>query len=469
MDKNRFKNCSSKVRRLVLDFEQMEQEGGNRYFDEEQMEDIIDFYLDVYDLDLLTKAVEYAEYLYPQSDDIVLRRAHMLCAKEKYDDAMRLLRRMESQQPENTDVMYALGSTYSAMDLPAKAIQYYLRAAKDGVDLDLVYGNIGDEYVKLKMNDSALAYYKKALSLNPKETRCIYNMADIFVADNTLEEGIHFFSQFVERHPYSADGWLVLGEAYRDAGLYERAERALKYALTVDDKLFAAYDALAQTYDLMNQPALAVDTLQEALPFAEDRGTVFYNMGQCYYHQQNAPTAAAYFRKALEEDPYDGASRTMLAFCYQDMGDAQAAIDNMQRLVDYEPCNVRHKEDLLTILMHFDRLEEARAVFDSAMHDLPDAAYLYATYARELIAKQRHDEAMQVLRRCQDHCEETFDTYALLAVCHHAKRQVSQAQECVIHAHAIDAERMAALEEEWPDMCADPDMAYVINKLTQEE
>ncbi|MDY5969989.1 MAG: tetratricopeptide repeat protein [Bacteroidales bacterium] len=469
MEKNRFKNYNNEVKQLVLDFEHMEKAGESRYFDVEQLEDIIDFYLDSYDLDQLTRAVEYAEYLYPQSDEIVLRRAHMLCAKEKFDEALRLLRRLEEQQPENTDVMYALAGTYSAMDQPRKAIQYYLRAAKDGLELDMVYGNIGDEYMRLQMNDSALAYYKKALQANPDETRCIYAMADIFTQDDTLDESIHFFSQFVEKNPYSAAGWLVLGEAYRGKGLYEQAESALKYALAVDDKFFPAYDALAQTYDLLNQPAEAVRTLQEALPFTEDHSAVFYNMGQCYYHQNNAATAAVYFKKSLQEDPYNTDSREMLAYCYQDMNDAQAAIDNMQRLIDYEPHNVRYKEGLMKILMCFDYAEEAKRVFEDAMADIPDAGYFYVSYARELMDKRRYDEAMVVLKKCMENCEQDFEVYELLAVCYFRKKQLRETLECICKAFATDPELMDDIFADWPDVYDDPNISQLITELEKKK
>ena len=44
--KDRFKNYEEDVKHLVLDFESMEESGGSRYFDLDEMEIIIDFYLD---------------------------------------------------------------------------------------------------------------------------------------------------------------------------------------------------------------------------------------------------------------------------------------------------------------------------------------------------------------------------------------------------------------------------------------
>ena len=132
MKEDRFKNYEDEVRQLVLDFESMQRRGDSHYFDVEEMETIIDFYLETADGDGLERSVRYGEGLFPQSNEIKLRRVHLLCFKERYQEAYALLKQLEQIEPDDTDVLYALGVVHSALQHPRKAIQYYHKAAEDG-------------------------------------------------------------------------------------------------------------------------------------------------------------------------------------------------------------------------------------------------------------------------------------------------------------------------------------------------
>ena len=124
MNTDRFKNYEEDVKQLVLDFESMDKRGNSRFYDVDQIETIIDFYLDTADSEMLEKSVRYGERLFPASNEIRLRRAHLLCFKERYNEALGILKQLLRIEPDDTDVLYALGVVYSALEQPRKAIQY---------------------------------------------------------------------------------------------------------------------------------------------------------------------------------------------------------------------------------------------------------------------------------------------------------------------------------------------------------
>lgn len=351
MDNNRFIDCDSRTRSLVLAFEQCVAQGDTEYFDLDQMNNIIDFYLNIHDLDLLTQAVEYGSRLFPGDDEIALRRAHMLCAKEKFQDAETLLKQLLSNDSGNTDILYALGTLYSATEQSHKAIEYYLLASKDGYELDMVYGNIADEYNKLGMQLNAMLYYKKALAINPKETRSILNLVHSFGSLGDPEGAADYFKKFVEQQPYSAEGWLALGEALADCGLYEHAEDALQYSIAIDKSYYDAYDILAHCYRLHGRYEDAVSTLHEAMPLADCKNDVLCNIAACFLDQKNYVTASIYYKKALDEDPYDTEARKLLAECYMRLGDYSMAQANLQQAIDLKPDEPEYRFSLGLILI----------------------------------------------------------------------------------------------------------------------
>lgn len=397
MNINRFKDCDSRTRGLVLAFERCIARGDTEYFDLDQINTVIDFYLNTHDLDMLTEAVEYGSRLFPGDDEIELRRAHMLCAKERFQEAEALLKQLQSRDSGNTDVLYALGALYSSADQSRKAIEYYLLASKDGYELDMVYGNIADEYNKLGQQLNAMLYYKKALEINPKETRSILNLAHTFGSLGDPEGAADYFKKFVEQQPYSAEGWLALGEALADCGLYEHAEDALQYSIAIDKSFYDAYDELAHCYRIDGRYGDAVNTLHEAMPLADNKSDVLCNIAACFLDQKNYVTASIYYKKALDEDPYDTEGRRLLAECYVRLGDYSTAQANLQRAIDLKPCEPEYRFSLGLLLIRMECEDEGYEEILNGIHLGGDRIEYWLQAADSLMDNEWWDTAGTLL------------------------------------------------------------------------
>ena len=181
---------------------------------------------------MLEGAVAYGQRLFPGDDDMLLRKAHLLSAKGQHEQALSLLQDLERRNPDNTDIQYALGAVYSALEQPRRAIQYYQKASRDGYELGMVYGNIADEYYHLGRDDEAIRYYRKAIAANPDEERSLYNLASGLNELGRDEEAYTFFDRFVHDHPYNKVGWYCLGNILMTNQRFESAIDAFEYVLT---------------------------------------------------------------------------------------------------------------------------------------------------------------------------------------------------------------------------------------------
>ena len=177
MNTDRFKNFDPDVRRLVLAFERG---GEGVWMDVDELTVVADYYLEVRDVEGLEAAVSKGERIYPHNGDIRLRRAQLLGIKGAYGQALRILKQLEQEEPDNTDVFYSLGTLYSLTDNPQASIYYYLKAAADGYELGMIYGIVADEYVKLGNTVQAVRYYRKALTYDPNEGHWLYSLSNIW-------------------------------------------------------------------------------------------------------------------------------------------------------------------------------------------------------------------------------------------------------------------------------------------------
>ena len=361
MDKDRFKDFDEEERQLVLDFENTVLRGGHRFFDVDELEIIMDYYFEVNDIAPLERAVEYAEQLYPDSTTVRLRRAHLLIAKEKFDQALDIITELRRREPDNTDVAYSLGVAYGAMGEHKKAIDYYLEAAADGWLLGRVYANIAEEYYHLQDYDEAIRYYQLALDTDSYDSATLYNYLDTALQSNRLEETVNYLKSFVGEHPYSCEAWHCLGNAYRELGLFEKAVDAYEYAIAIDKTNYNVYVDYSATQEFLGKPADAVTTLLRARDYVSNRSLLYRQVATIYMESDNLDMAMLYYRKAVEENPDDAVALASLALAYAAGDDVSVAMPYLRKAVRLAPDTA---EVLFSAALLFEGIDNVEAASD---------------------------------------------------------------------------------------------------------
>lgn len=337
MDSDKNNDFDEEERQLVVDFENTVLQGGTQFFDVDEMEIIIDYYLETNDIERLKRAVDYAEDLYPDSTTIQLRRAHLLIAEEQYEAALSIMKLLRRREPDNTDVAYSLGVAYGAVGESRKAIELFHEAAEDGWLLGRVYSNIAEEYYHLQEYDEAIRYYLLALDTDSYDNSTMYNYLDTCVQANRVEDAITYLNSFVGEHPYSCEAWHCLGTAYRELGLFEKSADAYEYALAIDKKNVNVYVDLSVTLECMNRPGEAVSMLLRSRDYVKDRAALYRTIAFVYVRADNNEMAVLYFRKAIEENPSDAESYAALALGYAVMEDLGTAIPMVRKALRIAP------------------------------------------------------------------------------------------------------------------------------------
>lgn len=418
-NKDRFKNYEEDVKQLVLDFERMQRNGERRYFDLDEMEIIIDFYLDNYDGEMIEKSVLHGEYLFPASYEIKLRRAHLLCFKERFNEAHTLLKQIERVQPDDTDVLYAMGVVLSALDQPRKAIQYYTKAAADGYELGIIYGNIADEYVKMNRLSEARNYYRKALRLKPEDEHSLYELANCYENDGLIDKLVDYYQHFVEEHPYSKVGWFCLAEGYASNMLYEKAIDAYQYAIAIDADFYYAYNQMSWCHQALGDYKAAVDDLHDAVEHTEDKALVYYRIGDIFRFQGNSATAISYFRKATKEDPFYADAWHAMSTCYTMTMDFGEAVDCARKAISIEPESPIYLTTLALIYADNRDFDNADHYFQSAIPHYTDFEQGWIAYADYHIMRGNYDEAIDGLNKGVTNSEMAMEFYKRLALCYY--------------------------------------------------
>jgi tetratricopeptide (TPR) repeat protein len=130
-----------------------------------------------------------------------------------------------------------------------------------GVSNDEKFLNTGNKEFK----DKALYYHSAALTLSPKFTRAMNNLAVMYLREGNLDS----------------------------------AERLLTQALEIEDTLNVARFNLAEIYIRKGHPNIAKKLLLQNLQIAPGDPYTYHRLGQIYFSQKNLEEAERLFKRAI--------------------------------------------------------------------------------------------------------------------------------------------------------------------------
>lgn len=186
----------------------------------------------------------------------------------------------------------------------------------------------------------------------------------------TISKAIEEMEKQVERHPYDARYQIFLGSIYTKAGLYDKAVFVLNEALKLSPKKQHFYFALADVYLKNGEEEKALAVLQEAYNLEKnyEQAAISYAMvavalnvefvgdileemegtfgSEFKYNKKfvNAYVTLGDYEivkeiwlRAIEEEPNNLQYRLNLAATYNELGQKQNAITEIQKVIDAEP------------------------------------------------------------------------------------------------------------------------------------
>ncbi|GHS85097.1 hypothetical protein FACS1894201_04430 [Bacteroidia bacterium] len=352
----------------VKRFEDYLQGKDTMFFDVDEIVDLIDFYIMNDNFVNAQKALDLGIQYNAEHFDLNLKKAQILANTRQKKEALKLLRRLEQLNPNNTDVFFTRGTVYSAAGDSENAIAEYqktLDCSHDEEDIDNaenIYFNLGIEYRRIGNTHKALQYFEEVLRINPSNDIVLSDIVDMYGLCEEWDRGIAFFQSLIEEDAFCYEAWTYLGMCYKATSLYEKALECVNYALSIDDRYDVALIGKAFLLCLLNDYRKAIDIAGEVLKIYPDNIGIRYVMAECY-------------RKLLlfEEETF-----------------------YLQEIVRITPSEIRAWSELIIAHLNTDRTEDAKNLLQEATSHIPDFPTLFLNYG-DLLAEHygRSDKGLQ--------------------------------------------------------------------------
>lgn len=228
--------------------------------------------------------------------------------------------------------------------------------------------------------DQAEAAFKKLNELSPVEWRGYAGLADIELRRGNHERALELARQAVLRDKDARIAYHLMGLAYRALGQTAEAEDALARGLN------------AEHYPMEDRWSQTAFQHMKLLP---DQFELARNMAA----RGEAVQAVRLLEEAYVYHPKDASVMEHLALAYNTAGAPEKARKLMKTLLESEPRRVQANMILTASALALGTTDEAIRHADIAIELAPDFAAGYIAKANVLLALERDQEAVRLLRK----------------------------------------------------------------------
>lgn len=346
----------------VSKFESMLQKNHILFFDVDEFEEIIEYYLELGKMSKAKHALQIGLNQHPSAISLKLLQVEVMIFEDELQQASVILDELEMIEPSNSEVYVQKANLYSKLNQHEKAIdllKYALPLADDLVD---VYSLIAMEYLFIENYQEAKKYFKKCLSEDIEDYMSLQQLLFCYDILEENDEAIAFLNAYLDKNPYCEVAWHYLGKQHLVKEELNEALRCFDFAIISDDTFTGAYFEKAKVLEKLENYQKAIENYKITLTLDDASPLVYLHIGRCFEKMNDNVTAEQYYFKAVHEDPQLSKSWLTLAEFYYLRGNHSKALNYINKVLlleDNNPYYWRRCAEINFCLQDYERAEYA--------------------------------------------------------------------------------------------------------------
>jgi len=384
---------------LVRKFEDMLENGESAFFDVDELEGLIEHYLEQKSPRKAQAVLRHARDLYPENLTIKLRQSQIWVAGGQPVKAVPVLKSLLEIEPHNEEVLLTLGTVYSQMTEHKLAIECFQRAlffadeeAKREIRIDIAL-----EYENMGAWNEAIRNLHEALEEDASNETAVYELAFCFERTGQFKQAAEFYEKFLEDQPYSFAAWYSLGNALQQCGRYPQAIDAYDFAIAIESAFGPAYHQKAEALVAMERYQDALHTYEETLAFEDASPSTRCYMGECLERIGDLSRAESYYRESLQLDPKFADAFVGLGVLADMQARYREACSYFEQALEIEPRHADYHLLLATTLKKAGDHDRAEEVYTHGLLLDIEHGEMWLERVDNLQIAERHEDALLII------------------------------------------------------------------------
>ncbi|MDC1180274.1 tetratricopeptide repeat protein [Flavobacteriaceae bacterium] len=383
-------------------FEKMLKTNRILFFDSNEFENIISYYLENGKINFAKKAIKLGLEQHPDSSNLALFEIEILIFENKLDNAEKLLEGLILSEPSNEEIYIQKANIYSKKKLHKKAILCLKKILDFNTDNPEVYSLIGVEYLFLEDFENAKANFINCLNYDDSDYSALYNIVYCFEILEQNDKAIDYLNTYLDSNPYCEVAWHQLGKQYLIFKNYIKAISAFDFAIISDEYFVGAYIEKGRALEKINKYNEAIENYKLIIALKDESSYPLLRMGICYDKIGNYKKAIQNFNDCVKIDPQLNKAWYLLAEIYYKNQKFNSAILNIKKAIDINSENENYWKLYAKINIGLKLYEEADIGFQKIIELGEADESIWIAKTDVLIKLGEYNHAIDILEKCYE-------------------------------------------------------------------
>ncbi len=296
------------------------------YFDVDEMERIVEYYLSYGRTKDSMQAVELGKKLHPTSGALDLKRAKVCLATGDTNKALRILSNLvEDSDTEITflkiEALAKLERLKEAYELAKELIN------NEEEEIDLTCVDLAMTFMGVREFEYAMNILKIGDAYNPRNIDLLFDLAFCQEQQIMLNDAAQTYKRIIDIDSYVSEAWFNLGQVHFLQNQYEEAIEAYDYALAINEKDSVAMIQKAHAHFQLGQWQKAIHVYLEYAEIVPEKWQIWLFIGESYEKLENFPKALYYYKLSYREMKDNYEALVGISICLLEMEQFQESLE----------------------------------------------------------------------------------------------------------------------------------------------
>ena len=324
----------NKLIELLDKFENMLFSNSSIFLDYDELEEIILYYFNDGEIYKAKKAIQLAHNLYPKSINIFILESEILIQAGKIHEAHLLIDNIFTENKESKDLLFQKAKILNKLKKYKKSNKF-LKQITESKELnffilDLMLKN----YMNLEDYHNAIVVNKKILQIFPDDKSYFDKFISCIHLSEKIDDGISFLNEFLEKNPYSYNGWYEIGKLFEKLNRLNESITAQEFAIISHESFAPSYLELGKLYEKKGDFKKSIYYYKVVMNLNKGSSFCLYRLSKCYEKIGEYDNSINFLNKIVENDPLYEKAWISIAKHYLRNNDHDKAILNLNKALE---------------------------------------------------------------------------------------------------------------------------------------
>ncbi|MFH0755735.1 MAG: tetratricopeptide repeat protein [Bacteroidota bacterium] len=450
---------------LLRKYEDMRSGVQSIFFDVEEFEQIIDYYLDDLQYDEAREAANLGKKQHPTSVEINYKFVHIYIEQGKPKKALALLDEIPSWEKNNPELYFLRGTAFCQLGRLKEAEAKFDRALEISADETFeALLNISIAFENVRHYELSIKYLIQAYKQQPDNLSVLYDLGYFYDRLHRFDESIKYYHLYLDLDSFSDNVWYNLGIVYHKLEQFENAVKAYDFSIAINPDYASAYFNKASVWVSAGKFEKAIEAYEDYLEIEPESTQAYCYIGDCYEQIDRLEDALAAFQKVIEMDNTDPEGWFGAGMIYSRKNMHQEAIAYILKAIEFDNNNLDYWMNLGYANEDSGLNEEAVKCYGFVTRTDADDLEGWTALTALLMKEGEFEQSLKFLREAYIHHPGEGKIRIKMAICHLKLGEEKLARRFLEEALKVDQSLVEEFEYHFPEGSCSREIGRIIKQ-----